>query len=110
MTTQRVFLVSSEKPGGFWLSRDALMFFLMLGALLFLNIGSAVAQSSGLGTISGTVTDTSGAVISGAKLSVANMATGVGRDSVTNNTGYFEVNALTPGKYKILVSSAGFKD
>jgi hypothetical protein len=110
MTTQRVFLVSSEKPGGFWLSRDALMFFLMLGALLSLNIGSAVAQSSGLGTISGTVTDTSGAVISGAKLSVANMATGVGRDSVTNNTGYFEVNALTPGKYKIFVSSAGFKD
>jgi hypothetical protein len=38
------------------------------------------------------------------------MHTGVANNNVTNGTGYFEVGALTPGTYKILVASPGFKD
>jgi len=92
------------------MSRSALLFLLLVGALLFLDVKNAASQTTGLGTISGTVTDASGAVISGAKLSIVNMATGVGHDSATNTTGYFEVNALTPGQYKILVSNPGFNN
>jgi len=68
------------------------------------------AQTAGLGTISGTVTDPSGAMVPQARLKITNLATGVSRDSVTNGTGYYEVGALIPGKYKILVSLPGFQD
>jgi hypothetical protein len=71
---------------------------------------SANAQATGLGTISGTVTDSSGAVISGSRITITNIATGVSHDSTTNSTGYFEVNALIPGNYKILATMHGFKD
>jgi hypothetical protein len=71
---------------------------------------TANAQATGLGVISGIVADSSGAVIPGAKITVTNMATGVLQDTVTNATGYYEVDALIPGKYRVLVVVRGFKD
>lgn len=69
----------------------------------------AHAQSTGAGTISGTVTDATGAVIQGAKVTVTDTATNVGNTTVTNDTGYFETNALLPGPYSIQVESSGFQ-
>jgi hypothetical protein len=85
---------------------------LVLGMLagIWANSTLVNAQTTGLGTISGTVTDASGAMVPQAKVKITNMATGVSRDSVTNGTGYYEVGALIPGKYKILVSLPGFQD
>ena len=93
-----------------WLSGAILILCLIASILFIANANFANAQTTGLGTISGTVTDSSGAMIPGAKLTITNMATGVARDSVTNGTGYYEVGALIPGKYRILVSLSGFKD
>jgi hypothetical protein len=73
-------------------------------------VASATAQVAGLGTISGTVTDSSHAVIPGAKVTITNTATGVTHVSATNGTGYFEVNSLIPGTYKILVAMRGFNN
>jgi hypothetical protein len=70
---------------------------------------SASAQSNGLGTITGTVTDPAGSSIVGAKLVVTDVATNVNSNSVTNGTGYFEVDSLVPGKYKIIVTAPGFE-
>ncbi|RZU35423.1 carboxypeptidase-like regulatory domain-containing protein [Edaphobacter modestus] len=86
------------------------MLLLTAAMLLMMQPVSGFAQTAGLGTISGIVTDPSGAVVPGAKLTITNMATGVSRESATNGTGYYEVNALTPGKYKILVAQPGFQD
>lgn len=69
---------------------------------------SALAQATGQGAISGTVTDSTGAVIVGAHLTITNEATNVAQDTVSNSTGYFEVNNLNPGPYRISVQSPGF--
>jgi hypothetical protein len=70
---------------------------------------SASAQSNGLGTITGTVTDPAGAVILGAKLEVTDVATNVTSNSVTNGSGYFEIDSLVPGRYKITATAPGFE-
>jgi hypothetical protein len=49
-------------------------------------------------------------VIPGAKITITNMATNVSHSSITNGTGYYEVDALIPGKYRILVAMRGFKE
>lgn len=67
------------------------------------------AQVSGRGTISGVVTDSSGAVVSGAQVQITNVEMNVSQNSVSNDTGYFEVNSLNPGTYKISVTAPGFQ-
>jgi hypothetical protein len=74
-----------------------------------LGILSAGAQTTGQGTITGIATDPTGAVIVGASVGVANVETNVGQNSTTNSTGYFEVNNLNPGTYRIRISAQGFE-
>ncbi|MGA8530102.1 MAG: TonB-dependent receptor, partial [Acidobacteriaceae bacterium] len=82
---------------------------LTLCLAVWLTTALAAAQATGMGVISGTVTDSSGAVIVGAKLTIRNTATNVTNLSVTNGTGYFEVDALLPGPYEIQTVSPGFE-
>jgi hypothetical protein len=65
------------------------------------------AQVSG-GTISGVVTDPSGAVISQAQISISNTAAGVNRDVTTDRVGFYTVPNLLPGTYDVAVTAAGF--
>ena len=67
----------------------------------------ASAQVAG-GTISGTVTDPTEAVVPGANVTILNEATGVARDSVTNEQGFYSAPNLTPGRYQVTVSASGF--
>jgi len=71
--------------------------------------GYARAQGTGQGTLSGTVTDPSGAVVVGAQVIVTNTATNVSHSRVANSTGYFEVDNLNPGTYSISVAASGFQ-
>ena len=59
--------------------------------------------------IHGTVTDPSGAVISGAHVSATNSATGVGSSAVTSTEGTFTLVGLNPGQYSVTVDAAQFK-
>ncbi len=69
----------------------------------------AVAQTTvGTGSIVGTVMDPTGAVVSGAKVKITNMATGQTVLLTTNQSGAYNSGALVPGAYKVLVSSKGF--
>src|SRR5690349_15221335 len=78
-------------------------------AVLLLAIcGIANAQSTG--TISGRVTDQSGAAMPGASVSATNPATGIARDTVTNTEGIYSIPALQPGQYDIKVKVKGFAD
>ena len=71
--------------------------------------GLLLAQTTiGTGSIVGVVSDPSGAVISGAKITITNVATGQVIDVATNSSGSFISGALIPGNYKTLVSSKGF--
>ncbi|HEV2387038.1 MAG TPA: TonB-dependent receptor [Candidatus Acidoferrales bacterium] len=60
------------------------------------------------GTIQGTITDSSGAVVPGAKVSIADQATGVMRGTTSNESGLYAAPNLTPGHYRISVSAPGF--
>src|SRR4051812_33630414 len=61
------------------------------------------------GTLTGTVSDPTGAVVPGADLKVTNQSTGTVRTAVTNGEGGFTVPELTPGPYTITVTKSGFK-
>jgi len=65
------------------------------------------AQVSGA-SLSGTVTDTSGALIPNAKVSIANTATGVTRDVTTDSAGFYSAPNLLPGNYDITSTAPGF--
>lgn len=70
----------------------------------------ASAQTTGRGNITGTVTDATGAVVVGASVTVTNTATGVSSMTVTNRTGYFEVDSIDPGTYSVTVKASGFEE
>src|SRR5947207_13602864 len=71
-------------------------------------VTSAFAQGE-RGTLNGTVTDPSGAVVVGAAVKALNVATGVEADVLTTDAGVFRLPYLQPGTYKLTVSAPGFK-
>src|SRR5437016_4105167 len=75
--------------------------------LLALATYTAV-YGQGFGTIVGTVTDPSGAIIPGAKLTVTDEATAASRDTKTNDQGYYVVPSLRPSNYTVTVNAEGF--
>src|ERR1700676_101632 len=66
------------------------------------------AQVAG-GTISGTVSDSSGRLINSVQITITNVATGVTRDVTTNEDGFYSAPNLLPGTYELKFSSSGFK-
>jgi hypothetical protein len=81
--------------------------------LLFISLIAISAVSQGRAqvagaTLSGTITDPSGAAIVGARVSIKNRATGVLRDAVTDSTGYYSAPNLLPGNYDVAVTAPGF--
>jgi hypothetical protein len=70
--------------------------------------GSAVAQTAGDGAITGTVKDTSGAVVANATVTAHNVATGVDTTRVTSSAGVYQISPLIIGTYSVTVSQTGF--
>ncbi len=60
-------------------------------------------------TLSGRVTDPSGAVIVGADVTVTNIATGTSNQMKTNDSGVYSFSALRPGSYTLAVRAIGFQ-
>jgi len=81
-----------------------------VSTLVFLALaGTSLVQAQlNTATIEGVVSDPQGAVVSGADVSITNLDTNVSGTTKTNSTGYYRVVDLTPGKYRVHVSSAGF--
>jgi hypothetical protein len=78
-----------------------------IGALLFLAPGLLHAQA--VGTITGTVTDPSGAVIAGAKVTATRAETGVAQSTITTSAGSYTIPRLVVGTYNVVVTAQGFK-
>jgi hypothetical protein len=82
---------------------------LFLAITFLLSSTLLVAQTTvGTGSISGTVTDPSGAVVSGAKVAITNTGTDQVHNLTTNASGAYTSGALDPGVYKVQVSAKGF--
>ncbi len=80
----------------------------MLAALPVLIPSSAAAQSI-FANLSGTVTDTSGAVVPGTRVTVENAATKVTRQITANSAGYFSATQLPTGTYNVTAEAKGFQ-
>lgn len=74
---------------------------------VFLITGIAWGQVN-TGTISGTVTDSSGAVLPDANVVVLDLDTGVSRTTRTDTTGHYSVVSLSPGHYRVTGTEKGF--
>src|SRR5688572_25058162 len=68
----------------------------------------ALGQTGGGATLVGTVTDGSGAVIAGAKVSVVNTGTSILTESTTTAEGGYYVPYLAAGSYRVTVNAPGF--
>lgn len=77
-----------------------------LVVLVLVSVGSGLAQSTA--TLSGTVTDPSGAVVPDARITVHSLATGIERSAVTDNAGVYVVPSLEPGDYQVQAAASGF--
>ncbi len=80
---------------------------LLLSLLLSLCALSAYAQFKA--SIQGTIMDSKGGAVAGAKVTVTNQGTGVTRDTVASDEGFYRVTELPPGNYTVTVEAAGFK-
>ncbi|WP_446743582.1 carboxypeptidase regulatory-like domain-containing protein [Silvibacterium acidisoli] len=72
------------------------------------TVSHSYAQSTNSGDIRGTVSDTSGALIPGAKVSVLNVDTGVAKDYITDQDGLFDTSSIIAGHYKLTFTKDGF--
>lgn len=80
----------------------------LLAAVLLGSMGSASGQIV-RGTFTGTVTDSSGAVVPGAKVTATNLATNVTTAVVSDASGNFVIPFLDPANYSVTAEQSGFK-
>lgn len=95
----------NQKPGHNISVALVLFAVLALGFVLTLRVHAQVTGA----TLSGAVTDPSGAVIPNAKVSIKNTATGVVTHGTTNSAGLYTVPNLLPGPYEVTTSAMGFE-
>ena len=70
---------------------------------------STNAQIGGTGTIEGTITDSTGAAIPHAQVSVVNISTGVATNMPTTTTGFYSISTLPAATYSVTVTAPGFE-
>ena len=80
-----------------------------LSRLAGILIPTILAAQSTSSTVTGVVSDSSSAVIAGAKVSVINEASGVAATARSNESGLYRVPGLSPGAYRIEVEAQGFQ-
>ncbi|WP_263367655.1 TonB-dependent receptor [Edaphobacter bradus] len=82
---------------------------LSLAVLLTLAVAPpARPQTAGTGTISGTVTDTSGAAVPNATVQIVNTDNGAARNLTTNSDGYYSATFLQSGHYEVVLGGGPF--
>ena len=77
--------------------------------LLLLIAAKMYGQGGATGTILGTVSDKTGAVVAGARVTITNTGTGISRVTTTTGAGDYSVPDLVPGPYQVTVEAPGFR-
>ena len=83
----------------------------LIRSLCTVTLASVFAMSAwgqSTATVSGTITDPTGAVVPNAHVTVHSLATGIDRDATTDGAGLYAVPSLQPGDYQIRTTAAGF--
>src|SRR6202521_3952880 len=84
-----------------------IVIFVWIFGLFLVNSRPVRAQVAG-GTLSGSITDPSGAGVANAQVVIKNTATGIATSVTTNTDGFYSAANLLPGEYEIAVSATGF--
>lgn len=79
-----------------------------LAALISLAVGMPATAQTDRGTITGTVTDSAGAVMVGVPIRTSNVDTGFNYETVTSSTGNYALPSLPVGNYEVVVEAEGF--
>ena len=82
---------------------------LFLAVIMILSLGVAASAQTFRGAINGTVTDSSGLALAGAKITVKNVETGLVRTTETTEDGSYVVTELPIGTYTVTISQSGFQ-
>src|SRR6266404_9631197 len=81
----------------------------IIGLLLLALVCTVTAYGQVLyGSLTGTVEDSSGAAVTGAKVVALNVNTGVAQSATTDASGIYRFTPLLPGAYKITISAPNF--
>src|ERR1700676_1682895 len=99
-TTRVLSLVRCRRTSETLLALGMLVLSLLIPAKMWSQVSGA--------TLSGTVSDTSGATVPHAQISIRNAATGVTASTTANSDGFYSAPNLLPGAYEVKVSSPGF--
>lgn len=89
-------------------NKTVVVCFAFLALFVLTALPLSWGQSLAGGAIAGTVTDATGAVVPGAKITVLNTATGAKQETVTNSDGLFQFPVLAAGRYQLTASKEGF--
>ena len=89
--------------------RNTLFLTAAIAAFAIAVCSSTILAQSGAGSIQGTVTDQTGAVIQGASIEVVNKATGVVSHTKSNQVGFFQAPELFTGTYDLTVTTPNMK-
>ena len=82
----------------FLFDKIAILFFLLFSLTTLVS-----GQQAASATLTGSVTDPNGAVVSGVSIAATQVATGIRRETVTNGEGLFVIPNLSPGDYELRV-------
>ena len=82
--------------------------FLLLPLFLVLACAGAFAQANS--EVTGIVTDQTGAVVSGAKITLSDPATGITKSTVSDGTGLYDIAGLNAANYNLKVAAKGFEN
>jgi len=77
---------------------------------LIVGVASVGRAQVTTGTISGTVTDPNGAVVTGADVKATNLDTAASRTTASDGDGHFAFTLLPPGRYRLDITSQGFQN
>src|SRR5437773_5276325 len=84
--------------------------FLFAFCLLFvLTLSSNIFAQTGTSSVKGTITDTQGNVVAGAKVLLRNVAKNFERTQISNNDGQFSFTSVPPETYELSIEATGFK-
>jgi hypothetical protein len=84
------------------------LFRALMCALVVVSLG-ATARAQFRAGVQGTVTDTAGAVVTEATVTLKNNETNATKQATTSNEGFYRISELPPGVYTLTVEKAGFK-
>jgi len=96
---------NSSRPS----ARFTVLALITLSALLLTSVAGLAQTTVAQGSIQGTVTDPTGAVVGGAKITITHKATGQVSTTTSSSSGTYSSGGLIPGDYVLRVEAKGFK-